>query len=110
MSLTLRTDLGCTEAIIADDGNLNLFYRVAGIINEDLRIKFVNKEDEFDSISWDFKFKGHPLTLHYNIYNGISVFPTKINAAATRENKAVVELAGMLESKLPAFEGLRNIA
>src|SRR5689334_21587087 len=82
MSLTLRTTLGCTEAIIADDGNLNLFYRVAGIINEDLHLKFVNKEDEFDSINWGFKFKGHHLTLCYNIYTGISVFPTKTRNAA----------------------------
>jgi hypothetical protein len=100
MRLTLRTTLGCTEAIIADDGNLTLFYRVAGIINEDLRLKFVKKEDEFDSINWNFKFKGHPLTLHYNIYNGISVFPTKAHEAAVKDNKAVVELATVLGSKL----------
>jgi hypothetical protein len=100
MRLTLRTTLGCTEVIIADDGTLNLFYRVAGIINEDLRLKFVKKEDEFDSINWNFKFKGHPLTLHYNIYNGISMFPTKTHDAALKDNKAVVELATVLESKL----------
>ena len=110
MSLTLRTSLGCTEAIIADDGNLNLFYTVAGIINEDLRLKFVNKEDEFDSINWDFKFKGHPLTLHYNIYNGISVFPTKTHGAAVKDNKAVVELANVLEIKLAGRQPMRNIA
>lgn len=99
MSLTLRTSLGCTEVIIADDGNLSLFYHVAGVIN-DLRIKFVNKEDEFDSINWDFKYKGHNLTLHYNIYNGISMFPTKTSSADVKDNKAVVELANMLEGKL----------
>lgn len=110
MSLTLRTTLGCTEAIIADDGNLNLFYRVAGIINEDLRIKFVNKEDEFDSINWDFKFKGHYLTLRYNIYNGISVYPTKTHYAAIKDNKAVVELANVLERKLVGRELVRSIA
>lgn len=99
MSLTLRTSLGCTEVIIADDGNLSLFYHVAGVIN-DLRIKFVKKEDEFDSINWDFKYKGHNLTLHYNIYNGISMFPTKTSSADVKDNKAVVELANMLEGKL----------
>ena len=58
MSLTLRTSLGCTEAVLADDGSLNLFYQVAGFINEDLRIKFLNKEDEFDSINWSSNIKG----------------------------------------------------
>jgi hypothetical protein len=110
MSLTLRTTLGCTEAIIADDGNLNLFYRVAGIINEDLRIKFLKKEDEFDSINWDFKFKGHHLTLCYNIYTGISVFPTKTREAAVKDNKAVEELAGVLEERLLAREPLKKSA
>ena len=109
MSLTLRTTLGCTEAILADDGNLHLFYQVADIINEDLRIKFLNKEDEFDSINWDFKYKGHPLTLHYNIYNGISLHPTKIRSALPKENLAAVELANILEGKLFKTP-LRNIA
>lgn len=108
MSLTLRTSLGCTEAVLADDGSLNLFYQVAGFINEDLRIKFLNKEDEFDSINWDFKYKGHQLTLRYDIYNGISVHPTKTNAALPKDNLAVVELANILEGKL--FNPVRNIA
>lgn len=100
MSLTLRTTLGCTEAILADGGGLNLFYQFAGIINEDLRIKFLHKEDEFDSISWEFRYKGHAMTLHYNIYNGISIFPTKTKDALHKDNKAVIELASVLENKM----------
>ncbi len=110
MSLTLRTTLGCTEAILADDGNLHLFYQVADIINEDLRIKFVNKEDEFDSINWDFRYKGNTLTLHYSISNGISLFPTSIRKANSKENAAVVKLATLLEGKLLNRELQRNIA
>lgn len=110
MSVTLRTSLGCTEAVIADDGTLNLFYHVAGIINEDLRLKFLNKEDEFDSINWDFRFKGHPLTLHYSIYNGISVFPTKTVDAMIKDNKAVIELATLLEERLFSQVQRKHIA
>lgn len=110
MSLALRNSLGCTEAVIADDGNLNMFYRVAGIINEAFHIKFTDKEDDFDSINWNFKFKGHQLTLHYNIYNGISLFPTKTNLAQSKDNKAVVDLANVLEGKLDGLEQRRNIA
>ncbi|MCZ2460186.1 MAG: hypothetical protein LC128_11265 [Chitinophagales bacterium] len=108
MSLTLRTSMGCTEAIIADDGSLKRFYQVADILSEDLRINFSNKEDDFDTIDWEFKFKGHNLTLHYNIYNGISIFPTKTRDALNKDNKAVVELANVLESLL--FNERRNIA
>lgn len=109
MSLSLRTSLGCTEAVLADNGNLNMFYLVARLINDELRLKFVNKEDEFEAINWDFKYKGHPLTLRYDIYNGISVYPTKAGAAQPKDNLAVVELANIIDGKL--FNGpLKNIA
>ncbi|HVT84068.1 MAG TPA: hypothetical protein VHD35_02655 [Chitinophagaceae bacterium] len=108
MSLTLRTTMGCTEAVIEDDGGLKRFYQVADILSEDLRISFNHKEDDFDTIDWEFRFKGHNLTLHYNIYNGISIFPTKTRDALNKDNKAVVELANVLELKL--FNEKRNIA
>ena len=108
MSLTLRTNFGCTEAVIADDGGLKQFYRVANVLSHDFDINFSNKEDDFDTIDWEFKFKGHSLTLHYNIYSGVSIFPTKTRDALNKDNKAVVELANVLEIKL--FSQNRNIA
>ena len=110
MSVTLRTNLNCTEAVIADDGTLNLFYQVAGIITNDLRMKFVKKLDEFDSISWDFKFKGYQLTLHYNIYNGITVFPTRECDPQSKYHAATLELANMLQDKLFHQVMKKNIA
>ena len=108
MSLTLRTTMGCTEAVLADDGGLKNFYQIADILSEDLRVNFSHKEDDFDSIDWEFRFRGHNLTLHYNIYNGVSLFPTKTRDALNKDNKAVVELANMIEVKL--FTQNRNIA
>jgi hypothetical protein len=110
MSLTLRTTLGCTEAIIADDGGLKTFYQVADILTDEFRVQFTNKEDDFDAIDWEFKFKGHHLTLHYSIYNGISLFPTKTRDALIKDNKAVVDLAGLIETRLFSAESKRNIA
>lgn len=100
MSLTLRTTLGCTEAVIDGDGGLKRFYQIAGILSDDLNVSFTDKEDDFDAISWHFQLKNYLLTLQYSIYNGISIFPTKIKEARRRENEAVVELANVLEGKL----------
>ena len=50
MSLTLRTTLGCTEAVIVDDGALKEFYRVANILSQDFDVKFSHKEDDFDTM------------------------------------------------------------
>jgi len=109
MSLTLRTTLGCTEAVIADDGGLKEFYHIANILSQDLDVNFSNKEDDFDTIDWEFRFKGHNITLHSRIYNGISIFPTKTKDALSKDNKAVVELANVIEAKM-FNEGRRNIA
>lgn len=110
MSLTLRTTFGCTEAVIDDDGGLHRFYQIADILSDDLKVSFVHKEDDFDAISWDFHLGSHPLTLHYSIYNGISVFPTKTKDARKRDNKAVVELANVIEGKLLNLDMRKHIA
>lgn len=110
MSLTLRTTLGCTEAVIDDDGGLKRFYQVADILSEDLRIKFTNKEDDFDAIDWEFSFHGQSLILHYSIYTGVSIFPSRTRDAMKKDNRAVVEIASILEQKLINFNLKRKIA
>jgi hypothetical protein len=109
MSLTLRQALGCTEAVIDDDGGLKRFYQIADILKEELRVSFTNKEDDFDAINWNFAFGKHLMTLCYSIYNGISLFPTKTKDAKKRDNEAVVELANVLEGKLMNVD-LKRIA
>ena len=101
MSLTLRTTLGCTEAVIDDDGGLKCFYQVADILSGDLRIKFTNKEDDFDAIDWEFSFHGH---------TGVSIFPSRTRDAMKKDNRAVVELASVLEKKLIDLNPKKNIA
>ncbi|MGN6416193.1 MAG: DUF3630 family protein [Pseudobacter sp.] len=100
MSLTLRTDFGCTEAIIDDDCGLKRFYEVASILSEELDLPFTSKEEDPDTLAWNFQYKGFPLTLHYNIYTGVSIYPFKFRKALRKENDAVVEVASYLENKL----------
>lgn len=100
MSLTLRTDFGCTEAVIDDDCGQKRFFEVADLLSDGLDIRFLNKVDDFDSLVWDFTYRGHNLTLHYNIYTGISIYPRKFRKAPRKDNDAVVEVAKFLETKL----------
>lgn len=100
MSLTLRTTFGCTEAVLDDDGSLKRFYQIAGILKDLFDIEFTNKEDDFDNINWDFFLARHRLTLHYSIYSGISIFPTKTRDARRSENNIVLELANVVTERL----------
>jgi hypothetical protein len=110
MSMTLRTDFGCTEAIIDDDCGLKRFYEVANLLVDQLRIRFTNKQDDFDTVTWNFLYKGLLLTLHYNIYTGISIYPNKTSEAKRKDNDAVVEVAKFLESKLFVHKAKRFIS
>ena len=100
MSLTLRTTLGCTEAVIDGDGGLKRFYQIASILSDALSVDFTNKLDDFDEINWEFRLNQYQLTLQYSIYNGILLFPTKLSEARKRDNEAVVQLANVLQGKL----------
>ena len=104
MSLTLRTNLGCTEAVIDGDGSLKRFYQIASILSDDLHAAFTSKEDDFDAINWAFHLNQYDLTLQYSIYSGISLFPTKMADAKKRENEAVLQLANVLQGKLLSLD------
>jgi hypothetical protein len=94
MSYQLQTQMGALEAVIDDNCGLKKFYSIANMLAKELKIKFLSKEDDSATVDWHFKYKGSPLTLHYNIYNGVSIFPK-----ASKYNKTVSELAGFLQSK-----------
>ena len=100
MSLTLRTDLGRTEAVIDAQGGLHRFYQIADLLTDSFQVAFTEKEDDFDAINWNFSLGKYRLTLQYSIYNGIMLFPTREQQAKRQENKAVEELASVLEGKL----------
>ena len=100
MSLTLRTTLGFTEAVIDANGGLKRFYQIASVLTDALSVSFIRKEDDCDAISWQFQLNQYSLTLEYSIYNGILLFPTKMTEARKRENEAVVQVASVLQGKL----------
>jgi len=93
MCYHLKTIYGGTEAVIDDNCGISKFYSIAGTLADDLKVKFINQVDDADTLDWDFKYKKSFLTLHYNIFNGVSI---RINDVK-KVNKAVEEVALFLE-------------
>lgn len=98
MCYHLKTNFGGTEAVIDDNCGISKFYSIAGTLSDELKVKFLNQVDDADTLDWDFKYKKYFLTLHYNIFNGVSILPRHINGTG-KVNKVVVELARLLEKK-----------
>ena len=96
MNLSLRNDIGCTEAVLSENCGFDQFYSIADVMAEQANISFTNKIDDTQTSYWDFQYNGHKLTLHYNVQNGVSIFPRKMKDALSTDNEAVAELATVL--------------
>ena len=98
MCYQLKTTFGGTEAVIDDNCGISKFYAIANTLTEHLNVQFINQVDDSDTLDWDFKYKEQFLTLHYNIFNGVSIFPQQVKSV-NKDNHAVMEVAHFLESK-----------
>ena len=98
MCYQLQTTNGNTEAVIDDNCGISKFYAIANILVDDLQVKFLNQVDDAESLDWDFKYRGQFLTLHYNIFNGVSIYPQRLKNVA-KDNNAVLEVAHFLEQR-----------
>lgn len=82
------------STIIDDNASLQQFYLFTNHLSSNKKVRFTGKMDEAEIIEWHFKYRGYPLTLQYNIYNGISL--SQPNA---KDLKVVNEVAVILKSK-----------
>lgn len=96
MYYELTSRFGGTEAVIDDNCGITKFYAIANTLAEHLQIKFMNKVDDAETLDWDFEYKDQFLTLHYNIFNGVSIFPQPLQNRQS-DSKAVTEVAHFLE-------------
>ena len=95
MCYHLKTASGGTEAVIDDNCGISKFYSIAGMLSDELRIKFIQQVDEADSLTWNFNYKKNKLTLAYSIYNGVSILPGDFQNTPNT-NQAVEDLARLL--------------
>lgn len=98
MCYHLTTKHGNTEAVIDDNCGISKFYAIANTLATDLNVNFLNQVDDAESLDWDFKYKNALLTLHYNIFNGVSIFPQH-SSKIQMGNNAVLEIANFLEKR-----------
>ena len=98
MCYHLKTQNGSTEAVIDDNCGISKFYAIADTLTADLQVNFLNQVDDADTLDWDFHYKNQLLTLHYNIFNGVSIFPQHAKSIQ-QQNNAVLEIAHFLERR-----------
>jgi hypothetical protein len=84
------------STIIDDNATLQQFYGLTNELSRIRKVRFTSKQDEVDNIEWNFKYRGYPLSLSYNIYSGVTLKPQN---NTDKDAKAVIELVGKLKGK-----------
>ncbi len=98
MCYQLKTTHGATEAVIDDNCGISKFYAIASTLADELQVSFITQNDGAENLDWDFQYKDNFLTLHYNVFNGVSIMPLQPKSPK-RDSKAVMEVANYLQSK-----------
>ncbi|MEP7107464.1 MAG: hypothetical protein ABI760_05765 [Ferruginibacter sp.] len=98
MCYHLKTKHGNTEAVIDDNCGVSKFYAIADTLIIELKVDFLHLVDEAETLDWDFQYKNQLLTLHFNVFNGVSVFPQHVKSIL-KENNVVQEIAHFLERR-----------
>lgn len=98
--IQVNTDKGWTESIIYENCDFDKFYTAADILKNNFNVQFTNKLNDFDTLYWDFLIDSNCLTLYYNIYLGLSIYPTNFKEATKEENQAVIEVGQNLSNLL----------
>lgn len=95
----LKRKTGGTEAVIDDNCGISKFYAIANTLIQELQVNFLHQIDEVETLNWNFQYHGELLTLHYNVFNGVSIY-SETGKNKTKENKVVMELAHFLEQRV----------
>jgi hypothetical protein len=85
------------EMVIDDNCGISKFYKVANLLQNDLDISFLNQVDDVELLNWDFSYKKKFLTLHFDVYGGISI-QESINT--NEETLVSTELSEFIHSKV----------
>ncbi|MFT3846642.1 MAG: hypothetical protein QM725_16400 [Lacibacter sp.] len=101
MNPTVRHHVGYNEAVLDEEASYENFLDWADLIADKLKISFTKKLDDFEALYWDFVYKGTALTLSFNIFNGVSVFPSLEEKSDHFENAAIAELVDALKDADP---------
>jgi hypothetical protein len=99
MSYELKTSNGCSEAVIDDNCGISKFYAIANTLAKDLKVNFLNQIDDAETLDWDFQYRGQFLTLHYSMFNGVSILPQQKKTLSKNSN-VVMEVAHFLEHRV----------
>jgi hypothetical protein len=87
------------DLIINDNCDFDFFYLTIEKAKK-LKVDIIEIINDFDTMYCDLIYKDLQFTLHYNIYDGLSLYPKNIKSATEVENITAKELVDFLKTQL----------
>ena len=97
-------DKGWTEIILDDDCGYERFHSAIDLLKRECNAPFINFLDDFDTLYQDFRMGNIQLTLRYNIYEGLSLYPLKQQGSTEEEGSAAERVGKFLFHCMKAAE------
>jgi hypothetical protein len=94
-------DKGYTEIVLNSNCGWETFYQTVTLLESLVGPSFTEKVNDFDSAYWSFSYLGSILTLHYNIYFGVTLFPRAFKEASPLDNENTASLGELLKKMIP---------
>ena len=88
----VTTEKGWTEVVLDDNYDFEKFYSATKILQKQFSFRLVEKLDDFYTLYWDFEKEEKRLTLHYNIYLGLSLYSTRQINITKEENQEILQI------------------
>ena len=80
---------GYPEISILDNCDFDQIEKYRVILTHKFGAVFKDVLNDFDTVYWDFTLNDCDLTLHYNVYLGLSIYPKRMNSASDQENEMI---------------------
>lgn len=87
-----------TEIILFDEPNSNLLAEIATRLVSEFGATSIEIIYDLDSLYWDFEIDSEVVTLHQEVFMGISIFPKDLADATAKANQIVERLGTFLNS------------
>jgi hypothetical protein len=91
---------GWIEVEIDNNCDYQKFEEAANVLKKEFGAKFIEKLNHLDNAYWDFMYNDCELTLHFNHFLGISLFPKTFGESTANDNDCAKEIGMLLFKKL----------
>ena len=96
MGLKIANGVSLSEVVIKENCSAETFHVVANELKTKLNVVFTDRLNGLEEKYWNFKYRGTLLTLHYNTYLGVTIFPEQLENASQIDNNNVIEVSSKL--------------